>query len=243
MLRRILVTGASGGIGQAIARRLAASGFSLYLHYHTSRGQAMALCEQLAASYPKQDFIALQADLSLPEGVSTLCRQLTFTVDGLVYNCGKSDLGLIQDVTPAVLDQAIQLQLKSPFQMIQKLLDPMIRAQFGRIVLMSSIWGLTGAAAETLYSMVKGGQISLVKALAKETASSGITVNAIAPGAVATSMLACYSKTELDDLAESIPIGRLAQPDEVAAAVQFLLSNDASYISGQVISVNGAWYC
>lgn len=203
----------------------------------------MALCEQLAASYPKQDFIALQADLSLPEGVSTLCRQLTFTVDGLVYNCGKSDLGLIQDVTPAVLDQAIQLQLKSPFQMIQKLLDPMIRAQFGRIVLMSSIWGLTGAAAETLYSMVKGGQISLVKALAKETASSGITVNAIAPGAVATSMLACYSKTELDDLAESIPIGRLAQPDEVAAAVQFLLSNDASYISGQVISVNGAWYC
>ncbi|MFT8709801.1 MAG: SDR family oxidoreductase [Sporolactobacillus sp.] len=243
MLRRILVTGASGGIGQAIARRLAASGFSLYLHYHTSRGQAMALCEQLAASYPKQDFIALQADLSLPEGVSTLCRQLTFTVDGLVYNCGKSDLGLIQDVTPAVLDQAIQLQLKSPFQMIQKLLDPMIRAQFGRIVLMSSIWGLTGAAAETLYSMVKGGQISLVKALAKETASSGITVNAIAPGAVATSMLACYSKTELDDLAQSIPIGRLAQPDEVAAAVQFLLSNDASYISGQVISVNGAWYC
>ncbi|MFT8391738.1 MAG: SDR family oxidoreductase [Sporolactobacillus sp.] len=243
MLRRILVTGASGGIGQAIARRLAASGFSLYLHYHTSRGQAMALCEQLAASYPKQDFIALQADLSLPEGVSTLCRQLIFTVDGLVYNCGKSDLGLIQDVTPAVLDQAIQLQLKSPFQMIQKLLDPMIRAQFGRIVLMSSIWGLTGAAAETLYSMVKGGQISLVKALAKETASSGITVNAIAPGAVATSMLACYSKTELDDLAESIPIGRLAQPDEVAAAVQFLLSNDASYISGQVISVNGAWYC
>lgn len=203
----------------------------------------MALCEQLAASYPKQDFIALQADLSLPEGVSTLCRQLIFTVDGLVYNCGKSDLGLIQDVTPAVLDQAIQLQLKSPFQMIQKLLDPMIRAQFGRIVLMSSIWGLTGAAAETLYSMVKGGQISLVKALAKETASSGITVNAIAPGAVATSMLACYSKTELDDLAESIPIGRLAQPDEVAAAVQFLLSNDASYISGQVISVNGAWYC
>lgn len=242
-MQRILVTGASGAIGQAIARRLAASGASLYLHFNTAEQKARTLADELATHYPRQDFLCIQANLACSEGVSALLKQITFTVDGLVYNCGKSDVGLFQDVPASALQQAVQLALISPFQIAQRLIDPMISARFGRIIFISSIWGLTGAAAEVLYSMVKGGQISLVKALAKETAPSGITVNAIAPGAVDTPMLSCYSAEELKQVAEEIPAGRLAQPDEIAAAVQFLVSRDAAYINGQVLSVNGAWYC
>ena len=116
----------------------------------------------------------------------------------------------------------------------------MIRRGWGRIVVISSIWGMVGAANEAAYSAVKAGQIGFAKALAKEVASAGITVNVVAPGAVATEMLDVYSPEELNALAESVPMGRLAQPEEIAAATAFLVSPEAGYISGQVLSPNGA---
>ncbi|MFX3616686.1 MAG: elongation factor P 5-aminopentanone reductase [Sporolactobacillus sp.] len=242
-MQRILITGASGAIGRSIARRLAASGASLYLHYQQGEKQAERLCRELAETYMAQDFSCVQANLAQPDGVARLFEQIELSVDGLVYACGKSDVGLIQEVTFQQLTEAIQLMLISPFQLVQKMIRPMITAKSGRIVFISSIWGLTGASTEVLYSMVKGGQNSLVKALAKEMAPSGITVNAVAPGAVQTPMLDRFSNEDLDLVREDIPMGRLGQPDEIAALVQFLISADASYISGQVISANGAWYC
>ena len=119
----------------------------------------------------------------------------------------------------------------------------MIANKRGNIVVISSIWGLTGASCEVVYSMVKGGQNAFVKALAKELAPSGIRVNAVAPGAIDTDMLRRFSEEELQSIANDIPIGRIGKPDEVAKTVSFLVSDAASYITGQIISVNGGWYC
>lgn len=137
----------------------------------------------------------------------------------------------------------VQLHVSSPFLLTRNLLPAMVSRKAGAIVAISSIWGEAGASCEVLYSMTKGAQNSFVKALAKELAPSGIRVNAVSPGAVKTNMMAGFSKEEEEMIAEDIPMGRLAKPGEVADAVQFLLSEKASYITGQILSVNGGWHC
>lgn len=242
-LKNILITGASGTIGQAIARKLAESGYSLYLHFHQNRKSVAELASALEKAYPDQVFSCVQADLSVPDGPDSLLRQIRLPVTGVVYNCGKSEVGLFQDTPEPVVRELIQLQLTSPFRLIQSLIQPMIREQKGRIVFITSIWGLTGASTEVLYSMVKGGQNTFVKALAKEVAPSRITVNAVAPGAVDTPMMKLFSESDQEEVRSEIPAGRFAHPEEIAALVQFLLGPDADYLNGQVISENGAWYC
>lgn len=242
-MKMVLITGASGAIGRATARKLADAGFSLYLHYYSNKSRIAALAEDLAAAYPKQTFISLQANLAEEDGPGGLLRQMSFPVEGVIYACGKSQIGLFQDTDLPIVRQLIQLQLISPFQLIQELIRPMIRAKKGKLVLVSSIWGLTGASTEVLYSMVKGGQNTFVKALAKEVAPSGISVNAVAPGAVDTPMMDRFSREDIELVKEDIPMNRLARPEEVAALIHFLMRPEADYINGQVISVNGAWYC
>ena len=132
--------------------------------------------------------------------------------------------------------------MTSPILLTKELLPKMIRQQHGNIVLVTSIWGQTGAACEVVYSTVKGAQISFVKSLSKELALNGIRVNGIAPGAVNTSMMAHFTEDELDMIKGDIPMGRLAEPSDIAESVSFLLSEKASYITGQIISVNGGWY-
>jgi 3-oxoacyl-[acyl-carrier protein] reductase len=140
------------------------------------------------------------------------------------------------------IQQMVQLQITSPYMISKELIPSMVSRKKGNIVVISSIWGEIGASCEVLYSMVKGGQNTFVKALAKELAPSGIRVNAIAPGAVATDMLQSFSEEDLADLEEEIPLGRIGKPEEIADAVLFLSSNHASYITGQVLSVNGGWH-
>ncbi|TCP30268.1 3-oxoacyl-[acyl-carrier protein] reductase [Scopulibacillus darangshiensis] len=238
-----LITGASGGIGQAIARRLATDGYSLYLHYNTGEDNINKMVSELRDRHPKQIFEAVQADLTQKSGVFHLLEQIRDPLDCVVYNSGKSSVSLMTEVTENELDDNVQLHLTSPFLLIQKLLPPMINNQSGKIVFISSIWGLTGASMEVLYSMVKGGQNSFIKALAKEVAPSGISVNAVAPGAVDTQMMADFSEEDLEFIKEDIPMGRLGHPDEVADLVGFLVSPQADYINGQVVSINGAWHC
>lgn len=242
-MENVLITGASGAIGQATARKIAESGYSIYLHYNTGEKRANDLSQELSAQYPDQFFTCVQADLSETRGTEKLLGELDFPVSGIVYNCGKSQVGLFQDVPEHIVQEFVQLQLTSPFRLIQHLIQPMIRAKKGRIIFVSSIWGLTGASTEVLYSMVKGGQNTFVKALAKEIAPSGITANAVAPGAVNTPMMNEFSKENIELVKDEIPMGRMARPDEIASLIQFLMSPASSYISGQVISANGAWYC
>ncbi|MFD3445532.1 elongation factor P 5-aminopentanone reductase [Microbacteriaceae bacterium 4G12] len=234
----VLITGASGGIGAAISRRLVADGYTLYLHYHENRHKIEVLQEELGTDR----VIAVQANLSLQEGVEQLWRQIHHEVEAIIYTAGKSVYGLVTDVTNEQLEQMTHLQITSLYKLMNAALPPMIRRRRGNIIVISSVWGEVGASCEVLYSMLKGAQNTYVKALAKEVALSGIRVNAIAPGAIDTEMLHIFSEEEKQELAEDIPLGRLGMPEEVANTASFLLSEQASYITGQILNVNGGWY-
>jgi 3-oxoacyl-[acyl-carrier protein] reductase len=238
-MKYALITGASGGIGTSIARQLAADGYGLLLHYNRRREPVEKLKKELAATH----VVPIQADLAAEDGVDVLLSQINRPIDVIVYNSGNSYYGLITDMSDELVKSMVQLHVTSPILLTKKLLPPMIANKHGNIVIVSSIWGLTGAACEVVYSMVKGGQNAFVKALAKELAPSGIRVNAVAPGAIDTDMLRIFSKEDLQAIADDIPIGRLGTADEVAKTVSFLISEAASYITGQIISVNGGWYC
>jgi 3-oxoacyl-[acyl-carrier protein] reductase len=238
-MKYALITGASGGIGTSIARQLAADGYGLLLHYNRRREPIEMLEKELTTTH----VVPIQADLATADGVNVLLSQINRPVDVIVYNSGSSYYGLITDMSDELVQSMVQLHVTSPILLTKKLLPEMISKKRGNIVIVSSIWGLTGAACEVVYSMVKGGQNAFVKALAKELAPSGIRVNAVAPGAIDTDMLSIFSKEDLQAIADDIPIGRLGTAVEVAKTVSFLISDAASYITGQIISVNGGWYC
>ncbi|MFY0758976.1 SDR family oxidoreductase [Metabacillus dongyingensis] len=237
MKKTALITGASGGIGKAIAKKLAGEGYKLYLHYHKNEESILTLIKELQA-----DCTMVKADLSMADGPGQLVNQLADPIDLLVLNSGRSFFGLMTDMKNEEIQQMVQLQITSPYMISKELIPSMVSRKGGNIVVISSIWGEIGASCEVLYSMVKGGQNTFVKALAKELAPSGIRVNAIAPGAVATDMLQSFSEEDLADLEDEIPLGRIGKPEEIADAVLFLSSNHASYITGQVLSVNGGWH-
>ncbi|MCZ0755394.1 elongation factor P 5-aminopentanone reductase [Anoxybacillus sp. J5B_2022] len=239
MMKYALITGASGGIGTSIARQLASDGYGLFLHYHQNKLLVEGLREELGDVWS----VAVQADLAAADGADRLVAQIDRPLDVIIHNSGNSYYGLITDMSDEDVQKMVQLHVTTPVLLTKKLLPPMIRKKSGNIVVVSSIWGLTGASCEVVYSMVKGGQNAFVKALAKELAPSGVRVNAVAPGAIRTDMLQSFSEEELKKMEEEIPLGRIGEPNEVAQTVSFLLSDAASYITGQIISVNGGWYC
>ncbi|MCT8139879.1 SDR family oxidoreductase [Anaerobacillus sp. CMMVII] len=238
-MKYALITGASGGIGREIAKALASQGYCLYLHYHQNENSVDILQEQLTNTSTWK----VQADLSTKNGLSKLIAEITTPIDVLILNSGSSYVGLMTDMEENQVEDMIQLHLTSTFLLTKSLLPGMIKKKSGKIVVISSIWGVTGASCEVLYSTLKGGLNTFVKALAKEVAPSGVNVNAVAPGAIATNMLADFLPEDIDTLCEEIPMGRLGKPHEVADLVSFLISSKASYINGQIININGAWYC
>jgi len=241
MKKYALITGASGGIGSAIAKEVASLGYSLYLHYNENEKAVKSLSEDLVSKGVESYLV--KADLTQKDGVESVVDQLQHPIDTIVHNSGKSLFGLMTDFDQKTVDHMVQLHISTPYMLTQALLPTMITKRSGNIIVISSIWGLTGASCEVLYSMVKGGQISFVKALAKEVALSGIRVNAVAPGAINTNMLQEFTEDDLQGISEEIPMGRIGEPIEVANTVGFLLSDKASYITGQVLSVNGGWHC
>ncbi|MEB1810152.1 MAG: SDR family oxidoreductase [Bacillaceae bacterium] len=241
MKQTCLITGASGDIGAAIAEKMAARGFSLYLHYYKNE-QGIQKTADICRTFGVNVQI-VNADLSEKGSVNYLVDQITEPIDVIIHNSGSSYIGLLTDMKDEEIERSIQLHLTTPIQLTKALLPSMIRKQNGSVIVISSIWGLTGASCEVVYSAVKGGLNSFVKALAKELGPTAIRVNGVAPGAIKTNMLTSFSDQELEQLEEDIPMGRLGTPGEVANAVAFLSSNEASYINGQILSVNGAWYC
>ena len=241
MSRTVLVTGATGGIGKAISLKLAKEGYSLQLHFNQNINQALLLQQEILNEY-QVEVTLHRADLSTSEGVKELMASLYKHPDILIHNAGISHYGLFTDIKQDDYQRMIQVLLTSPFQLTQLILPSMISNRWGRILFVASIWGETGASCETLYSMAKGGLISLTKALSKEVAPSGITVNAVSPGAINTAMLSTFDEEELARLSDEIPMGRLGSPAEVAHTAHFLIEEESSYITGQVIRVNGGWY-
>ncbi len=239
MNKYALITGASGGIGQAIALQLAQEGYSLYLHYNENVSSMQELLHAL--SVYNGEYIPIQADLSTPGGYNKVVENI-FTIDAIVHNSGVGHYGLFVDTDPAILEKMTMIHMTSPLLLTKELLPKMIRQQSGSIVFITSIWGQTGAACEVIYSTVKGAQIAFVKSLSKELALNGIRVNGIAPGAVDTTMLSQFSSEELEMVKGEIPMGRLAAPKDIAESVSFLFSDRSSYITGQIVGVNGGWY-
>ncbi|PFE06032.1 3-ketoacyl-ACP reductase [Bacillus cereus] len=237
MTKFALVTGGSGGIGSAISKQLVEDGYTVYVHYNKSEEKIKGLKLELGAIIP------VQANLAAADGVQKLWAQIQNPIDVIVYAAGRSIFGLVTDVTNEQLNEMVELQVKSVYKLLSLALPSMIRLRSGNIVVISSIWGQIGASCEVLYSMVKGAQNSYVKALAKEVALSGIRVNAVSPGAINTEMLSVFSEEDKQGIAEEIPAGRIGFPEEVAKTVSFLVSPSASYITGQIIGVNGGWHC
>ncbi|PLR77703.1 3-oxoacyl-ACP reductase [Bacillus sp. V3-13] len=234
-----LITGASGGIGTAIAKKLAKNGYSLYLHYNRNKPGIEQLMSEL--NELEGEYIPIQADLSSPSGYKKIASSV-FSIDAIIHNSGNSHSGMLVDLDEQTAEELVRIHVTSPLLLTKELLPKLQNKRGGNIVVISSIWGQTGSAFEVAYSAVKGAQISFVKALSKELARTGIRVNGVAPGAIDTNMLDSLTEGELGELANEIPVGRLGNPEEVADSVAFFLSDQATYITGQILGVNGGWY-
>lgn len=238
----VLVTGASRGIGAAIAERFAMAGVNVAIHYVVANKAAEETAER-CRSYGVQA-LTVSADLRSKEQIRRMAMTLSvhgMAPDILVNNAGVSHYGLLADVTEEEWDQVMDINLKGMFLCTQTFMPHMVRQKYGRIINVSSIWGISGASCEVLYSTAKGGMNAFTKALAKELAPSGITVNAVAPGPVNTSMMARFDEQEKAAIASEIPAGRFAEPEEIASLVFFLAQPQSGYITGQIISPNGGW--
>ncbi|MGZ9584571.1 elongation factor P 5-aminopentanone reductase [Paenibacillus marinisediminis] len=238
----VLITGGSRGIGAAIAERFAQEGMRIVIHYmqaHEAANEVARRCLDLGC-----EVMTISADLRDREQLSRMHDKLVaegFQPDILVNNAGASYYGLFTDVTEDEWDECMAINLKGAFITTQLFVPHMIRQKYGRVINVSSVWGITGASCEVMYSAAKGGINAFTKALAKELAPSGVTVNAVAPGAVDTDMLRHLDGEERSALEEEIPAGRLGTPADIASLVYFLALPESSYITGQVISPSGGW--
>ncbi|KUP24296.1 3-oxoacyl-ACP reductase FabG [Paenibacillus sp. DMB5] len=238
----VLITGGSGGIGGAIAERFASVGMNIVIHYMNSHEAANDVARRCLAMGAKVMTVA--ADMKDRSQLLRMAERLESSgmlPDILVNNAGKAHYGMLADVTEEEWDEVMAVNLKGTFLCSQIFMPYMVSQRFGRIINVSSVWGISGASCEVAYSASKGGVNAFTKALAKELAPSGVTVNAVAPGAVNTAMLNNLQEEELRMLEEEIPAGRLASPEEVASLVYFLALPESGYITGQVISPNGGW--
>lgn len=230
-----LITGASRGIGAAVARRLRADGCEVVLNYARSRAQAEDLAAQLGGT-------ALQADVSDPAQVKRMVDTVLekfCQLDILICCAGVAWQGLTQDMGAEDYRRVIGVDLDGVFYCCQVVLPQMIRQKSGKIVTVSSMWGQVGGSCEAAYSAAKAGVIGLTKALSKEVAPSGITVNCVAPGVIDTDMVRPLGAQALKDLAEDTPLGRLGTPEDVAGCISFLCSPAGDFLTGQVLAPNG----
>ena len=237
-MKRALVTGGSGGIGAAICRRLAADGLHVIVHAHTRLKEAERLTAEIAAAGGSAQAIAFDvADRSRTE--AALKGALgAGAIQVVVNNSGIHDDAALPVMKPAQWSRVIDVSLNGFFNVTQPLLLPMMATRWGRVINITSVAGITGNRGQANYAAAKAGLHGATKSLAIELASRGITVNAVAPGIIATAMSeGAFSKERLEQL---VPMKRAGTPEEVAALVSFLASEQAGYISGQVISINGA---
>jgi 3-oxoacyl-[acyl-carrier protein] reductase len=234
--RPALVTGASGGIGAAIARTLHAQGAAVVLS--GTRRQAL---DALAGELGERGFVC-PADLAQPDQAEALieaAEQAAGPLAILVNNAGLTRDTLALRMSDADWAAVLELDLSAPFRLARAALRGMLRRRAGRIVNISSIVGTTGNAGQANYAAAKAGLIGMTKALAQEVAPRGITVNAVAPGFVDTAMTGRLSEQQRARLTESIPLGRIGKPEDVAAAVAYLASDEAGWVTGATLHVNG----
>lgn len=237
-LRSVFVTGGSRGIGAAVVRALAPL-CNVAFTYRSSRAEAEALEKELAPYGGVRAFFCDVADPASVGAAVDAAKARFGSMDGLVNCAGVSSKGLFQDVTDEEWRRVFSTNCDGAFYVTRALLPGMISAGRGSIVNVSSVWGVCGGAAEVAYSASKAALIGMTRALAKEVAPSGVTVNAVAPGAVDTDMMKCYTPAEIAEIEREIPLGRMASPAEIADAVVYLLGG--RYVTGQVLTVDGGF--
>jgi len=242
--RVALITGAVGGIGRSISLHLAAEGAVLALNYLVERDED---AEEYLKELTRQGFRAslYKADVSRSDEAVSLVERVTKDfgrIDVLINNAGITIDKTMRNMSPDQWDKVIGVDLSSVFYCSRAVIGQMLERGYGRIINISSVVGQKGNFGQTNYAAAKAGIIGFTKALALETAKKGITVNAIAPGFVKTAMTDKIPKDVMDKIVDSIPVGRLAEPSEIARAIVFLADEKSSYITGQVMGINGGFY-
>lgn len=237
MAQTVLVTGASHGIGAAAARAFAAQGCRVAVNYYRSETEAEALASEIGG-------IAVRADVANRDQVSEMIQTVADTlgpIEVLVNNAAIAGFQLFTDLTEEEWSRMLAVNLTGAFHCAQAVVPGMIHRKQGKIINVSSIWGLTGASFEVAYSASKAGLIGMTKALAKELGPSNIQVNCVAPGVVDTKMNASLTPADLESIKEETPLGVIGRPEDIAQTITFLASSAADFITGQVISPNGGF--
>lgn len=241
--KTVLITGSSRGIGAQMARQFAENDYNVVINYNNSKEQAHELLEEITKNGGTA--IAVKADIRVEDEVQDLFDSAINAfgrIDVLINNAGIALGKLFIDNTIEEFDDVFNTNIKGCFMISKLVLPQMLVIEGGKIINISSIWGQTGGAMESIYSASKGAIIAFTKALAKEYALSNITVNAIAPGVVDTDMLHIYTDDEIDAARKMVPMEKVAEPSEIANMALFLASDQANYITGQVLGVNGGLY-
>ena len=235
--KNALVTGASGGIGSAVAKALASRGATVVL-----TGRRQEALEAVATEIGSSAHVVV-ADLGTAEGADALMAQAAEAVGGsidiLINNAGLTRDGLSMRMKDEDIDAVLEVNTKAAFRLMRAAMRAMTKSRWGRIVNITSVVGLVGNPGQANYAASKGALTAMSKSVASELATRGVTVNCVAPGFVATAMTDVLSDKQKEIVDSSVPMGRMGTPEEIAAAVTFLASPEASYLTGQTISVNG----
>ena len=242
MKKTVIITGASKGIGAAMAILFARKGYNVVIGYNES----YQLAKMLSSSLSNQGYNVLPVKVNVTNKLETdiLIKEVVYkfgSVDILINNAGVAHSGLITDTDEFDVERIFDINLKGVFNCCKSVTPQMVNQKSGKIINISSMWGQVGASCEVAYSAAKAGVIGLTKALAKELAPSGITVNCIAPGLIDTTMNANISVDDLNAFVEDIPLGRMGTAEDIAETALFLASDGADYITGQVLGVNGGY--
>ncbi|MBP1565804.1 MAG: 3-oxoacyl-ACP reductase FabG [Oscillospiraceae bacterium] len=235
LAKTVLITGASRGIGAATAEIFADNGYNVIINYNKNHERAKQIASKTGGNLIQADV----SDIAQTEKMIDSIISEYGKIDVLVNNAGISVTGTFDSISDEDARRLFDVNIFGTFNCTKLVLPHMLRRKYGKIINVSSMWGQVGASCEVHYSASKAAVIGFTKALAKEVGPSGITVNCVSPGFISTDMTACYTKEEVNAICEEIPVGRTGSPYEVAQAVFYLASEQATYITGQVLGING----